>query len=430
MSRSVVILFIYIFELLVSFCYYSRIYERKKSIGLTVLIGLVLFLPSSYIFSLFENEIINLTVFFLINLAYSMICFEVRFKNAVVQSIILDALMCSTEIIGIFMLGAVFNIPTDLYKNDVHQFMNAALICKLLYFILSQLIALVIIKIGHKNDNTKHFLPLFIFPVLTMASCMVFLFTALKTEVSLSYKIATSVICILYILASVFAFIYYQTLANKEKRISELESEKRMFELNKSYLDILEHQNNELQMHFHDTKNHYLALSGFDDITEVKEYISKIYPDLESKTIVNVSSNKIINLILSKYIVLCNKQGIKLTYELQTANLSYIDDSQLTIILNNILDNAVEAAAQSEEKTIELSIWHINKMDLLSVVNSCDSAPVVSSNNLLTTKKNAEGHGFGMKILKKYAKLNNAEFEWFYDETEKQFHTNMIFHTK
>jgi hypothetical protein len=366
-------------------------------------------------------------VFFLINVIFAITCFEISLKNAVVQSVILDALMYSTEIITIFLLSVALKLPPNLYKNDIHQLIIIALICKLLYFILSQLISIVIIKIGHKNDNVKQFLPLFIFPVLTIASCTVFLYTALQTKVSTFYKIITTVICILYILASVFAFVYYQMLANKEKRISELESEKRMFELNKTYLDILEHQNNELQMHFHDTKNHYITISGFEDISEVKEYISKIYKDLDSKTIVNVSSNKIINLILSKYIVLCNKQGIYLSYELQTANLSYIDDSELSIILNNIMDNAVEAASQSEEKQIEFSIRHINNMDLLSVINSCDTPPNVKGNRLITTKKDSNGHGFGTKIIKKHAALNNATYEWSYNKEEKQFHTNIIF---
>ena len=427
MSRSTVMFIVYIFELFISFCFYSRIYDRKKNLAITLLIGLLLFIPSSYIFNLFENEIINLTVFFLINVFYALICFEISFKNAVIQSVIMDALMYSTEIITIFLLSVVLKIPTNLYKNDVHQLILVVLICKLLYFILSQLLSMIIIKLGHKNDSIKQFLPLFIFPILTIASCTVFLYTALQTKVSTFYKIITTVICILYILASVFAFVYYQILANKERRINELESEKRMFELNKTYLDILEHQNNELQMHFHDTKNHYLTISGFEDISEVKEYISNIYPDLESKTIVNVSSNKIINLILGKYIVLCNKQGIKLSYELQTANLSYIDDSELSIILNNIMDNAVEAASQSEEKQIELSIRHINDMDLLSVINSCDTPPNVKGNRLITTKKDSNGHGFGTRIIKKHAALNNATYEWFYDEDEKQFHTNLIF---
>ena len=41
--------------------------------------------------------------------------------------------------------------------------------------------------------------------------------------------------------------------------------------------------------------------------------------------------NKNIDLILNKYIVLCEKSGIKFNYEVQTANLAYINDVELSI---------------------------------------------------------------------------------------------------
>lgn len=429
MSRSIVMIIVYIFEMLTSFCFFSRIYEKKQKSNLIILlIGLLLFIPSSFVFNLFENEIINLTVFFVVNAAYALICFDISFKNAAVQSVILDTLMFSTEIVTIFLLSAIFNLPTNQYKSDVHLLIIVVSICKLLYFILSQLLAFIIIKIGHKsNSSIKQFLPLFIFPVLTIASCIVFLFTALKTEVSLSYKIAIAVICILYIFSSVFIFIYYQLLANKEEKISELEAEKRLYNLNNTYLEILQHQNNELQMIFHDTKNHYTALSNFDNIEDVKAYISKIYPELEEKNIIKISNNKMLDLIISKYIVACKNNNIRFDYEVKTANLDYIDDAELSILLNNILDNAFEAAKTSSERYIEFSLRHINNMDMLSIVNSCDTPPKHINRQLLTTKFDTSNHGFGTKIIKKHAKKNNGKYEWFYDDKEHRFHLTILF---
>lgn len=429
MLRSIVMIIVYIFEMLTSFCFFSRIYEKKKKSNLIILlIGLLLFIPSSFIFNIFGNEILNTTLFFVINVVYALICFDISFKNAAVQSVILDMLMVSTEIVTIFLLSAIFSFPTDRYKSDVHILIIVASICKLIYFILSQTLTFVIIKIGHKNNNSmKQFLPLFIFPILTIASCIVFLFTALKTEMSLSYKIAIAVICILYIFSSVFIFIYYQMLANKEEKISELEAEKRLYNLNNTYLEILQHQNNELQMIFHDTKNHYTALSNFDNIEDVKAYISKIYPELEEKNIIKISNNKMLDLIISKYIVACKNNNIRFDYEVKTANLDYIDDAELSILLNNILDNAFEAAKTSSERYIEFSLRHINNMDLLSVVNSCDNPPKHINKQLLTTKFDTASHGFGTKIIKKHAKKNNGKYEWFYDDKEHRFHLTILF---
>lgn len=428
MSISIVMIIVYLFEMFISFCFFSRIYEKKKRISTTILIGLLLFVPSAFIFNLCNNEIINTTLFFVINFIYAVLCFEVSLKNAAIQSIILDALMVATECATVFFCSAVIGLPVFQYKDNVYTLVIYVLICKLLYFISSQIMTIIIIKLGHKkNNNIKHFLPLFIFPILTIVSSILFLFTALNTEVPTVYKITSAVVCILYIFASVFIFIYYQMLANSEQKISELESEKRLYKLNQTYLSVLEHQNNELQMMFHDTKHHYLALSNFEKIEDVRKYISEIYSELEQKNTIEISNNKMLDLIISKYIVACKTQGIKFSYEVKTANLDYIDDAELSIILNNLMDNALEAAVKSQEKQIELTLKHINNMDVLSVANSCADAPKHHNGQLITTKFDYSNHGFGTRIIKKHVKKNNGEYEWFYDENEHRFHSTILF---
>ena len=114
----------------------------------------------------------------------------------------------------------------------------------------------------------------------------------------------------------------------------------------------------------------------------------------------------------------------------QTANLEYINNVELSIILNNALDNAVESARESKEKIIELSLRHINNMDLLSIVNSCDMPPITQGEKLVTTKRQSKNHGFGSKIIEKHTKSNNGNYEWFYDEKEKRFHLSLLFKSK
>lgn len=315
-----------------------------------LLIGLLLFIPASLVFNLFENEIINLIVFFIINFVFSLICFDISVKNAAAQSVILDAMMYSSEIIAIFVLSCVLHTSTDEYKNDTYALLIAAVICKLVYFIVSQLFSMIILKIGHNDNSLKRFVPLFVFPVLTLISCTLFLYTALRTQVTQIYKITTTAVCILYIIAGIFIFVYYQVLASNELKISELESEKRLYDLNKTYMGVLEHQNDELNMMFHDTKNHYIAISSFDNIEDVRRYVNKICKTYDRKNTLCISNNKMLDLILNKYIVVCSQKGIKFDYEVKTADLSYIDDSELSIMLNNILDNAVEAAEKAVKR--------------------------------------------------------------------------------
>lgn len=419
---------VYTVEMFTALTFFSKNYTKKfKSNIILVLIGLCIFIPASFLFNIFNNEIYNLTLSFFINLAFCLIGFKIPIKNALIQCILLDSLMFGTELITIFILSATTNTPTNLYKTNFTVFLIVAIICKTLYLTLSQILAYIIKKHTSQTYKNKYFVPLFIFPLLTIATCVVLLFIALEVELTPTYQIAISIVTMLFIFACIFMFLYYQTLIEKETKISELEAEQKSSQINQIYLEILQHKNDELQMMFHDTKHHYLTLSGFKTIEEVKEYIAKLYPEFETKNAIRISNNKIIDLILNKYIVLCEKANIKFNYEVQTANLSYISDIELSIILNNALDNAFESANSSTDKSIEFSLRHINGMDLLSIVNSCDFPPIHKNRQLISNKKIISEHGFGSKIIERHTRTNNGKYEWFYDETEKKFHLSLLF---
>ncbi len=431
MEKTIFSLFVYTFEMLIAFAFFIKNYNiKQKPRFIAILVGLLLFLPCAIIFTSFGNEIINLTVFFLINFLFAKICFDINLKSAIIQSILLDAIMFTTEILTISIHSAVEKIPTNLYKTNFTVFVLVTVISKVLYLTISQLFSFIVQKHNLDSFKNKYFIPLFIFPVLTIVTSSLFLFIALDVDLSTGYQITLFVISILFIFSCIFMFIYYQTLLEKESKISELESEQRINSMNTTYLEILEQQNDEFHMMFHDMKNHYLTLRNMESIGDVKQYINELYPSLENKNKVKISKNKIIDIILNKYIVVCKNNNIKFYYEVKTADLNYINDVELSIILNNALDNAVEAAKNSINKEIEISIRHINNIDLLSIINSCDTAPVHKGDILTTTKKHSQNHGFGNKIIERHTKANDGEYEWFYDEKEKKFHLSLMFQTK
>lgn len=180
-------------------------------------------------------------------------------------------------------------------------------------------------------------------------------------------------------------------------------------------------------MLFHDTKNHFLTIANIHNIEEVNSYVHGVIGDIQKYDIIQLTNNKLLDLLLSKYNALCINNNIKLSIEVRTANLDYIPDSDLSMIINNLMDNAFEAAKQSKEKIIDFSLIRVNNFDILKIFNSCDTAPIDKAHKLLTTKKSKAEHGFGTRIIEKYATKNNAEYEWLYDSSKKQFIATIIF---
>ena len=183
------------------------------------------------------------------------------------------------------------------------------------------------------------------------------------------------------------------------------------------YLDLLEKKNQQMQILAHDYKNHLAAIRELSDNGQVAEYIDNMTSEIKSSNGTSHSGNHTLDIIISKYVTECELKHIAFDFDTKLSNLGFVDDFDLVTILGNVLDNALEAAEKSREKTISLSTKRVNTYDTLIVTNSCDAAP---DKNLKTSKKKGT-HGLGLKSVEKTIKKYGGDFEWEYNETDKTF---------
>lgn len=421
-------IFLYTFEMIITFVFISYNYEKKHNKNLnTFIVGFFIFLIGAIILTFINDEIPNLIVFFTLNLFFIILCFKIKLKEAIIYSALLDAIMFGAEMITIFLSSYIMKIPTDTYKTNPTTFYILTIISKIIYFAVAQFIAFIINKLKFKSNNSTRFIPLFIFPFISIAISVLFLRMSFVNNYDNRYNISFIILNIIMIIACIYVFIYYQRLAKSDAYLNELQTENKLLEINNDYIEVLKHQNNEMRMLFHDTKNHFLTIANIDNIEEIDSYIKGVIGDIQKYDIVQLTNNKLLDLLLSKYSALSNNNNIKLNIEVRTANLDYVPDSDLSMLINNLMDNAFESAKQSREKVIDFSLIRVNNFDILKVSNSCDTPPIDKAHKLLTTKKSKAEHGFGTRIIEKYAKKNNAEYEWLYENDKKLFITTIIF---
>lgn len=417
----------YLFEYLITVSFCNSIMKKKMKYSKILLCTFPLCVAEFAVYFIFQNAWLNAVLSFLVFFLTMVIGYKEKTGKQIIYTFYLTIIMWLSE--TVFSLNRTigsFLVAGD--KNPENSSIIIVLGIKMLNLILVQLFVLIV---KHRDfQQNKKIVPLFIYPVITM--CLIMYFYYLATEYNFDAKEIDIFLVIIVVssLMSVVIFIYYSLLNEQDKKLKELEKEQQFVELNDSYMQVLEHQNKEMQMVFHDTKHHYMAIENMDSLDDVKNYVSKLYPQLENKNHINISSNKMLDLLLNKYIVTCQSRGIKFTFDVKTVSLDYIDDSELSILICNILDNAVESAEKSDEKIIDLSLKRIGNMDLLSVENSCDVSPKHNENTLITSKTDGKNHGLGTKSIERYAKKNGGKYEWFYDENEKRFHLNILFNEK
>lgn len=158
----------------------------------------------------------------------------------------------------------------------------------------------------------------------------------------------------------------------------------------------------------HDMKNHSLVILSYlneGKVEEAKDYTSKILDNLNKMyTYINVG-NSLMNYIINHKLSNAKEQGVEIKAEIENLAFAYMDSVDFSALLNNLLDNAIEAAVQTKEKKMEVIISNQKGFDSIVVKNSIDTS-VLKNNPEFKSTKEGEGHGFGMvqirKITEKY----------------------------
>jgi signal transduction histidine kinase len=198
----------------------------------------------------------------------------------------------------------------------------------------------------------------------------------------------------------VAAFNYYEdTQLQQELRIIRAEKD-----LDYQTLQRQERSLDALHKLKHDQQNHLLILQGLLERGEVKEagsYITELIGRNE-KTAKRWSLNRVADVILSDTAQRCELSGIRFEAEGQIPVQTGIETADLSALLFNLLDNAVDAAEKAEEGNRMVSVsFSVKSEQLIMVIcNSADHISIESANRDISTKPDREEHGFGVKIVK------------------------------
>lgn len=426
MKENLVSLFAYAIEFIVVYFFLSNLFPRKKRLVLLISSGSIMFLFCWIIFILFSNSILNTFLYACVTFLFGLIFFETRLKGALFSSLFLTATMMAIEFISMNLLSLTTSKDIAAYNENIVIYFLFTILNKTLYLFVSRIALLAGLYL--KGQKNRHF-PIFllIYPICSMIILYTFWVIAVNYQVASSIEIVILISSIAIIVSVVLTFVFYSKTSKEIDELFKVQQDAERIKTDTTYYALLDSQNEILKTITHDEKNHLATIKALANNPEVNKYIDNISNDIKYHSMFGNTKNKFLDLLLNKYQSICDSFDIEFVTSIRTANLSFMEAPDMITLISNILDNAVEAAKQSLEKRIDLSINHVNNFDVLTCSNSCDKKPLASGKILHTTKV-AEGfHGFGVKSIKKIAIKYNGEFDWSYNELSNEFTVYIAF---
>lgn len=426
MYKIITDILMYIFEGLIIWHYSNNVFEPKYSKIKNLMLTLIAYAAIFCIYQL-NLTLLNFASLILFNFLIIKFLYYSNIKNALFHAVMFLAIMATTEIIIMSLASVLYSENIDNHQNSIQTYLFDVIISKLLYFIICMLVMkLMAFKTRRSQKHKMHWV-LFIMPLSCIVSMMLLREVASHVRLSEKMYLVWCFSTFLMLFANIIVFYIYEKSIRESKELYELKATQQQNEINETYFTIIEQSTKDMHIFAHDLKNHITHLRNLNSVDDIHLYLDELYPNLDKFMSIGISKNKVLDLIISKYKILCENKGVKFYVNIKTANIDYLNDTDLSTILNNLLDNAVEAAEFSKERVIHLNIFSKNQMnDAIIIKNSCDTKPFSDKEFLFTTKKEKELHGFGIRSVLKTLNKYNALHNWNYDEETKQFETTVV----
>ncbi len=426
MTKIICDLFMYVFEALLLYDYANSLFSGKRKTAVKVLsvigINIVLFFTYQTVNSVLNTGCLLVLYFFTIWLIFGS-----QPGRALFHATLFTSIMILSEIFVINLCSVIFN-DFNAMSNDISAYIFVIVTSKLIYFSVMLAIKKQCSAKNYSKQKDSFYWILFLFPLICILICILIFYIADKIQLSDPISIFVSSIFIFLLFANIVIFMVYDKASKNRAELYELKAIKFRQEIDEKYFAAIEQSHKEIRYLSHDIKNHLLQIRYLEDVGEIHKYLDEVIKNVEKISYVRISSNKMLNLIISKYSAICEKKRISFSVNVDMANLSYVDDVDLSALFNNLLDNAVEAAEASEGGFIELNIFSKNsRFDGVIIRNTSVNAPKHIDTELISSKKDKIFHGLGVNIVKQTLKKYEAVYQWNYDKKNKQFEACIVF---
>ena len=404
------------------FIYYAdTLFYQKRSKWLCYSIIAINYLIH-FLICTFGNGTLNIIVFTIINLLCFILCYHIKFKNALFQTFILIILSIASELLVILIPYIDILLDNTLIMSPT-QSMILTLVSKSLY-----LIGVLIISKLFSNDIRDYGTPplaLISIPAITIA----IFFLIIKANIT---SIFLSIACFLLILINCILLFINKRMTNMDLEIAELKADRSKENLQLEQYLLLKERDERLHILHHDLKEHLLAVSALiekndSDNTEALEYIKSLFMEESSSQAVDYTDNLMLNILLTKKKDECSAKGIDFKIDPILVQMNFMKNTDVVSLFSNLINNAIEGSEKSVAKKIYLNIRMQNDTYIIiNTENSADTEPLVIDGKLRTRKTNKNLHGIGMNSIRRTLKKYNGSLSWEYDRKNKIFCTNII----
>lgn len=281
-----------------------------------------------------------------------------------------------------------------------------------------------------KNIKSKFWvlfaIVMFVFLSITTVFLQIYPDTEQNSASTVMYIALTS----LFFAMSVILIYFYTEISKSYQRDSKLFLLENNFNTLQEQIAVQQQNNEKVRKLRHDMKNHLANIRSLIDSGEIAAAVTLLDNTAENvnnaKAEMIDTGNSFVDAIILSKTAVCREKNIDFSCSVQPLENIKIDAVDLSSLLSNLLDNAVEAAAQTTEPFVRLTIIKYNAYYTICVENSYKGKEFLKENmgSLISTKSDKTLHGYGTQIISDIAQKYDGNYTW--EAQENRFISTVI----
>ncbi len=396
-------------DIVIVFIYFNGVLERKESIekifwiyfSMAVLIN---FARTNLYLSLAPNIFVTIILWSLI----AVFCFDGSYTQKSFFVTVNAITIMISEILTALFISTFLNIEYD--DGFTMRYLGIVLSTTLLF--VFNLFTIYIAKKKYRNLPIKYNMLMILCPIFSLYLLML-LDSYIAQSPNHNYFMSfLAVLGLGYINIMVFDFFDYYEKGLQAQTLDVI------LKANEENYKILEQNEKELHILRHDILKHMAEIKEMLNAGD-KEAASRYVDDINNMVLKNTSISRTGNIVLDSILNTENKKaaalGIKYDVKLNVSEDINISSIDLSRILYNAIDNAIEACEKINDKYILVSITSDEKM-LKIIIENTSPYVDINYNKIKTTKSDHIRHGYGIKSIKDALRNNDGLLSLSYKE--------------
>lgn len=337
------------------------------------------------------NLIVNLAGIFLLTLIY-----KGSLKKKALAAVLIYIMNCGCDTLAYFLF---LNSNQDIPETQTFSIVTDLLL------LICVIVAAGILGDKAKKELEKGFWVLVMIPVLSILMIVGIGTLGLsKQGIMLCIGVGTLII-------NMVVLYLYNMLQEAHQNFYEKELLQQQIKVYSNQLETISQTQKKIRHVRHDMVHHIKELYGLA-VADKKEELLAYLKEME-EAVVNpkehvCTGNYKIDGILNYMLEKAENELKKVEVKVKIPEWLHMDTFDLVIIIGNLLDNAIEAARQTDDKYLSFKMTLEKGVLFIDVANSYCGVIKIRESKILTSKRDPGDHGFGLESVQEIVRKHDG----------------------